>query len=267
MIFIRNLKFCYTLNAEYSGDITHHNFSFMFSPHDTNRQRIENLNIEIADCPKLNITRDNFKNKRYYGLIDKPHNKFSIKVTGNALTGLDIYEEYTSEPVEYSLLKVQTSLTLPGLKLREYHNGMELDKLENDYEKALHIMHTIYYTFNYASGATVVHSSAEEALRLGMGVCQDYAHIMLSVLRMENIPCRYVVGMMLGEGASHAWAEVLCNGYWYGFDPTNNKLVNDEYIRVSAGRDSSDCSVIRGNFYGLANQRQKEIVSVEDISN
>ena len=82
---------------------------------------------------------------------------------------------------------------------------------------------------------------------------------------MENIPARYVVGMMLGEGASHAWVEAFCRGYWYGFDPTNNKLVNDEYIKVSYGRDSSDCPVIKGNFYGNGIQTQKEEVSVEEI--
>ena len=94
-------------------------------------------------------------------------------------------------------------------------------------------------------------------------MCQDYAHIMLSLLRMEGIPARYVVGMMTGEGSSHAWVEALCNGYWYGFDPTNNKLVNADYIRVSCGRDSADCSVIRGNFYGCVTQRQNEKVVVE----
>ena len=84
-----------------------------------------------------------------------------------------------------------------------------------------------------------------------------------SLLRMEGIPARYVVGMMTGEGSSHAWVEALCNGYWYGFDPTNNKLVNADYIRVSCGRDSADCSVIRGNFYGCVTQRQNEKVVVE----
>ena len=53
-------------------------------------------------------------------------------------------------------------------------------------------------------------------------------------------------------------------GYWYGFDPTNNKLVDDDYIRVSCGRDSADCSVIRGNFYGCVTQRQNEKVVVEE---
>lgn len=119
--------------------------------------------------------------------------------------------------------------------------------------------------FRYCSGSTGIHETAEKALTLGQGVCQDYAHIMLSLLRMEHIPARYVVGMMLGDGASHAWVEALCKGYWYGFDVTNNKLVNDEYIRVSCGRDSGDCPVIKGKFYGEGTQQQSEAVTVEEI--
>lgn len=122
----------------------------------------------------------------------------------------------------------------------------------------------LHQSFVYDSAATQIHETAENALALGRGVCQDYTHIMLSLLREEGIPARYVVGMMIGEGASHAWVEALCNGCWYGFDPTNNKLVNDEYIRVSCGRDSSDCSVIRGKFYGYVTQRQTETVTVEE---
>lgn len=95
-------------------------------------------------------------------------------------------------------------------------------------------MRAVYTHFKYVTGSTQIHATAEEALKLGEGVCQDYAHIMLSLLRIEGIPCRYVVGIMQGEGASHAWTEVLCNGYWYGFDPTNNKLVDDEYIKSPA---------------------------------
>ena len=69
--------------------------------------------------------------------------------------------------------------------------------------------------------------------------------------------------MLYGEGSSHAWTEVLCRGYWYGFDPTNRKIVNDEYIRVSCGRDSSDCLLITGTMNGEAKQTQSEYTKVK----
>lgn len=236
----------------------------MFLPISSNRQEITKLNVKINNCEKYCITNDNFGNKKLYGKIEQPHNCFCVTVDGIAKTGIDIYEEYTCDPYHYSLLKCQTELTTPHKMLIEYHKNLELDTLGGPYDKALHIMHTLYYTFRYKKGATSIHATAEEALQLGEGVCQDYAHIMISLLRSENIPARYVVGMMQGEGASHAWVEALCNGYWYGFDPTNNKLVNDEYIKVSYGRDSSDCSVIRGTFLGLVTQQQSEAILVDN---
>lgn len=236
----------------------------MFLPKDTNRQKIDKLDIYISDKENYRLTEDNFGNRKFYGLIEKTHDRFEVIVSGEVQTGLDICEEFTLNPFAYSFLKAQTALTQPGEKIKEYHKSLELEKLTGDYDKALCVMNTLHYTFAYDTEATAVHETAENALALGRGVCQDYAHIMLSLLRMEGIPARYVVGMTLGEGASHAWVEALCNGYWYGFDPTDNKLVNADYIRVSCGRDSSDCAVIRGNFYGCVTQRQTEKVTVSE---
>ena len=236
----------------------------MFLPNDTQRQKICGLDIDISNNEKYRLTQDSFGNRKLYGLIEETHDVFQVIVSGEAETGLDICEEYTANPYAYSFFKAQTPLTSAGETLREYHRNLELDNCSGVYEKALCIMNTLHYTFIYDTEATKVHESAENALKLGRGVCQDYAHIMLSLLRAERIPARYAVGMMAGEGCSHAWVEALCNGYWYGFDPTNNKLVNDEYIRVSCGRDSGDCSVIRGNFYGRVTQRQTETAIVEE---
>lgn len=236
----------------------------MFLPKNTDRQKISKLAVDISDFEKYRMTEDNFGNQKLYGLIEASHDVFEVKISGEASTGHGINEEYTGYPFAFSLLKAQTALTAPGKKLAEYHQNLELSNFAGPYDKALQIMNTLHYTFIYDTEATNVHETAENALAIGKGVCQDYAHIMLSLLRTENIPARYVVGMMLGEGSSHAWVEALCNGYWYGFDPTNNKLVNDDYIRVSCGRDSGDCSVIRGSFYGCVTQLQSETVIVEE---
>jgi transglutaminase-like putative cysteine protease len=72
--------------------------------------------------------------------------------------------------------------------------------------------------------------------------------VYIAILRMAGIPARYTVGMMQGEGESHAWAEANCNGYWYGIDPTNALLINESYIKISHGRDYGDCMISRGIF-------------------
>lgn len=237
----------------------------MLVPLNTCRQEITDVNIDISNVNKYYTTKDNFGNHKFYGEIIQSHNSFSVLVSGVASTGLEIYEEYTQAPSAFSLFKYQTAITYPLSTINSYHKSLNLQKFNSDYEKAIHIMRAVYTHFKYVTGSTQIHATAEEALKLGEGVCQDYAHIMLSLLRIEGIPCRYVVGIMQGEGASHAWTEVLCNGYWYGFDPTNNKLVDDEYIKISCGRDSGDCAVIRGIFRGLAEQIQTELVVVEEL--
>lgn len=100
-------------------------------------------------------------------------------------------------------------------------------------------------------------TSAEEAMEKGAGVCQDYAHIFLSLLRLRGIPARYVTGMLRGEGESHAWVEVALGDFWYGLDPTNDCAVAGEHVRIACGRDYRDCRISQGVFYGGARQSQK----------
>ena len=265
VVTIKQLQFEYRLTASYSAEISNHSFTVMFVPKDSNRQKITSLAIAVKECHRYYMTVDSFGNEKIYGKITVPHRTFDVSISGVAQTGLDIYEEYTEDSFNAVLLRSQTALTQPGAKLKEYHRCLPLEKCDSNYEKALFVMRSLPQSFHYRKGVTSVHEKAEEAFAFGAGVCQDYAHIMASLLRMEGIPVRYVVGMIPGEGASHAWVEALCRGYWYGFDPANNKLVDEDYIKVSCGRDSADCSVIRGSFYGCAGQEQSERITVNEI--
>ena len=91
-------------------------------------------------------------------------------------------------------------------------------------------------------------------MEIKAGVCQDFAHILLVMLRLLNIPARYVSGYVCphdhnlrGEGATHAWVEAYIPFYgWLGLDPTNNCIVNDFHVRLAIGRSFSDCSPVRG---------------------
>ena len=138
--------------------------------------------------------------------------------------------------------------------------------LETTMEKAVCVMDYLYTHFEYVPGVTDVETTAAGALRLGRGVCQDYAHIMTAVMRYMGIPARYVNGLMIGEGATHAWVEIYTDGGWYGLDPTNDLHIDDYYIKLAHGRDYGDCVVDRGIFLGNAAQEQKIYVNVEEIS-
>jgi transglutaminase-like putative cysteine protease len=106
----------------------------------------------------------------------------------------------------------------------------------------------------YQIGVTGTQTPAAMALLLGQGVCQDYAHIMLSVLRCLSIPARYVSGHLLGEGAPHAWVEVLHTDptAWVAYDPTHHRRADAKYITVATGRDFADVTPTSGVFSGFA---------------
>jgi len=110
---------------------------------------------------------------------------------------------------------------------------------------------------SYLAGATSTASTAAEALAQGQGVCQDHAHVFVSVARFLGIPARYVVGyLMAQEGGqalreTHAWAEAWVDGLgWIGFDSTNGLCVTDHYVRLCCGLDAHDAAPVRGSVLG-----------------
>jgi len=131
----------------------------------------------------------------------------------------------------------------------------------------------IYELFAYVPNSTKVDSAIEEALQTRQGVCQDFAHIMITLVRRLNVPCRYVSGYMFHrdetekdrslEGASHAWIEALVPGLgWMAFDPTNNLVGGDRHIRVAIGRDYADVPPTRGVYKGEAQSELSVAVTV-----
>jgi transglutaminase-like putative cysteine protease len=119
----------------------------------------------------------------------------------------------------------------------------------------------IYDAFDYKPDSTEVDSPIDIALQAREGVCQDFAHIMLALVRGLGIPARYVSGYLYYQrktdrstpDASHAWVEVLLPQYgWVGFDPTNNLMATDRHIRVAIGRDYTDVPPNKGVFKGIA---------------
>ncbi len=124
--------------------------------------------------------------------------------------------------------------------------------------------------FEYRGGVTQIGTPLEEFLRLGAGVCQDYAHLMLAVCREAGIPSRYVSGYVyagadfIGAEATHAWVECLVPGSgWVGFDPTNDVLAGESHIRIGHGRDYADVPPIRGLRRGGGVERLEVAVTVQ----
>lgn len=128
----------------------------------------------------------------------------------------------------------------------------------------------IFKEFQYIKGITNVETTVDEILEKRAGVCQDFAHVMLQVLRISGIPSRYVSGYICpnknglrGEGATHAWVEAWIPGQgWAGIDPTNNVWVTDDHVKLAVGRNFNDCSPVKGTFKGPAMQKLSVVVSI-----
>ena len=125
----------------------------------------------------------------------------------------------------------------------------------------------IYQEFKFDPRATDVTTPVADVLRKRAGVCQDFAHLMLSCLRSLGLPARYVSGYLetapppgqkrlVGADASHAWVSVFCGDEagWVDADPTNNVLPGERHITLAWGRDFSDVSPLRGVTLGAGNQ-------------
>ncbi len=140
-----------------------------------------------------------------------------------------------------------------GIERRDGADPLELLKNLNS---------QLYQNFSYVKQSTSVDSPIEDALRSRQGVCQDFAHIMISLVRNVRIPCRYVSGYLhhssshedrSAAGATHAWVEALLPGLgWVGFDPTNDLIVGGRHIRTAIGRDYADVSPTVGTMKGVA---------------
>jgi transglutaminase-like putative cysteine protease len=148
-------------------------------------------------------------------------------------------------------------------------NELELRKL-TPIQAANKANQYIYENYKYVKGITTIETTVDEIIQLKSGVCQDFAHLLLHILRSLGLPARYVSGYicpnrsgMRGEGATHAWVDVyIPNLGWIGIDPTNNCYANINHIQLAVGRDFTDCTPIKGVFKGSAKQNLLVYVSV-----
>ena len=266
---LKNLHFDYCMEISYSVDVTRCYYTIKCIPRDTERQKIANLKIEMIPQSKPEWSYDSLGNRYIWGCNSLPHSYFKFRITGDAECRDTSYENFTTANDEM-IFRHSTKLTNPGENIKKYYNKISESvngfEAMSAYEKAQAIMRHLYEDFEYITGSTDVTTSAEEALSLGKGVCQDYAHILVSLLIFAGCSARYVTGLIIGEGESHAWVEVACDGKWYGLDPTNNQLVKDSHIKIGVGRDANECQLNRGIMHGGGDQKQEIAVTVSEIS-
>ena len=255
------LHFEYKMEINYEEYISRCFFTIKCIPREDARQHLLGIELSVLPETEYSMGEDSFGNRQIYGSETEPHNQFLFQSIGDVEIIQTDYEEISDETA--GIFRIPHGKCIPGSRLSEYYQSHDFSKCKSPYEICMAWMHKLHRDFSYVPGATQFHTGAEEAWGMGRGVCQDYAHIYVTLLRMAGIPARYVCGMIIGEGASHAWAEALCGDKWVAFDPTNDCLVSDQHIKIGHGRDAADCAINRGLIWNNGVQLQKIAVLVE----
>lgn len=249
-------------------------------PHNFDNQDVLQYQLTITNNPEIVYSKDIFGNRVGNFNTLEEHSEMILETR----MIVRVHHSQKIPEVENTTTKDLVSEKEKSITLLRYsypdliENQKEIDSIlkEFDYENKSIIAlcqecsEYIYKNFVYTKGITNINTTIDELLNLKKGVCQDFAHLLLQMLRSAGVPCRYVSGYicpnkigMRGEGATHAWVEVYSplQG-WLGIDPTNNIWVMENHVKLSVGINFKDCTPVKGTFKGIAKQTLSVAVSI-----
>lgn len=229
------LKYSYRIESTFSPPIEYHAVKLRAIPMENDFQHIVQQHIKVTPECMLMQGTDGFGNSIQYGHISLQHDSICIESEGVVKC-----DEYVlQEPVPNDLYLYPTHLTECNEEIRQLGVGRSAED----------IMHAVHAHMQYGRFVTDNNTTAIEAYGKQTGVCQDYAHLMIAACRASRIHARYVNGLMVGEGETHAWVEAYHDGKWLGYDPTHDRVIESGYLKFAHGRDVNDCPSNRGRFY------------------
>jgi transglutaminase-like putative cysteine protease len=240
-------------------------------PRTEGNQRCLSFDLRVKPDAVIMQYRDFLGNLVHHFDIAGKHSELGIKAQSvvEVLPGLDLqsrgagtWEQLESaiEASHYWEMLLPSEFARRSPLLDDLAREMCLERQNSPLETLMFINHGIHKAFAYVPNSTNVDSPIDHALAERQGVCQDFAHVMIAVVRKLSMPCRYVSGYLFhansdrscaAEGASHAWVEALLPGMgWTGFDPTNDMPCGERHIRVAVGRDYAEVPPTRGVYKG-----------------
>jgi transglutaminase-like putative cysteine protease len=258
----------------YSAPVRESVTEVRMQPRSEGAQRCLNFKLSTSPTAHVHNYSDSYGNTVHHFAIAAPHKTTTI--TAEALVILPPPPSLPSalDPDAWQLLDAMIheedywDFLAPSRFAQQTHLlarlAIELEVHRRDDPLSLlrSINERMYTTFAYDPEHTEVDSPIDLTLAARKGVCQDFAHIMIALVRPLGIPCRYVSGYLFHrvedhdrseQDATHAWVEALLPGFgWIGFDPTNNLIAGERHIRTAVGRDYADVPPTRGVFKGKA---------------
>jgi transglutaminase-like putative cysteine protease len=255
------------------------------------RQRVTAAVLDIDPVPvRRREGRDFFENRTTMVEIDAPHKTLTVKLAARIVVEATAPADFDATP-PWESVRADTLASLDLGPHSPVHfiypsRQVSLDPEIRDYVQlsfppgrpilagAAEVMRRIKNDFTYEVGATTVTTTPSMSFSLRRGVCQDFAHIMISGLRGLGLPTAYVSGYLRtvprsgaarleGADAMHAWVMVWCgDAGWWGLDPTNALIASDDHVVLAVGRDYADVAPIGGIMLGSGKQRLATAVDV-----
>ncbi|MBT5904006.1 MAG: transglutaminase family protein [Opitutaceae bacterium] len=278
----------------YAGEASESFMEARLRPAETPFQNVHTHRLEIEPVCKVNEYVDYFGNTVHNFSIIRRHGELLIdsfaeletasKTTpaaGSKVTVSEARQIFRSEKLRlYEFLHPSPAIALDA----ETHAAAK--RLFSSRAKigraALDLNEWIHDEFKYVSGSTGIDTPIATVMTTRQGVCQDFAQVMIAILRSAEIPARYVVGYietdsqreaaksgrkpkkLIGAAESHAWVEVgLPGGEWLPLDPTNNCVAGERHVKMASGRDYLDCTPTKGVFKGTTTQALTVSVKME----
>ena len=249
-------------------------------PHNFENQEVIDYQLFITHDPEVDYYKDYYGNRvgNFNNLESHQEMVVESRMTVKVNHSLKIPSIDTTTVVDLETIKSK-DITLFRLcypetiqKQNEIESILKEIGIENKsiIEIAQLCNQYIFSNFTYTKGITNIETTIDEILDHKKGVCQDFAHVLLQLLRTIGVPSRYVSGYICpyesglrGEGATHAWVEFYTPTQgWLGLDPTNNIWTMDNHVRLAVGRNFHDCTPIKGTFKGIARQTLSVSVSI-----
>jgi transglutaminase-like putative cysteine protease len=270
----------YFIENKYEAPVRKANFQLLVIP-DFGTQKVQELKFYCSENQEMHLSKNifGFETINYY--INQPFSEFWFKLSAKIekpeinpfyISPLQPYDEFElihslNFQIDNSLFLSSTDLTkmppVVNCNFPEYSGEIQI------FEYLLKLNSYLFDLLEYSPESTDVNTSIEEVLSIRKGVCQDFAHLLLSVCRQNKIPARYVSGYLnqgagfTGSSQLHAWVEALIPELgWVGFDATNNLVADHHYIKIAHGTDYRDCSPIIGVLETTGNQKSIHSVTV-----
>jgi transglutaminase-like putative cysteine protease len=271
----------YFIENKYDSEVRKANYQLLLIPENNSEQKVLDYQFSCSENKEIYISKNIFGFDIFSYYITKPFTEFWFKLSVKIQK--QVFNPFYISPLlpinEFELInsidfQIDNHLFLSSTELTQMPKSVNVSfpvysGETQVFDYLLRLNNFIFELLEYSPESTDVNTPISEVLQIKKGVCQDFAHLFISVCRQNKIPARYVSGYLnqgagfVGSSQLHAWVEALIPDLgWVGFDATNNLLADHHYIKIAHGTDYRDCSPIIGVLETTGSQKSTHSVTV-----